>query len=378
MPKTMLDYIRESHTAVLQNIDNSEKLTRQFVDNYMECQNGRLVLVASGSSYNGAVCAKPFMEKMLGKEVTVMPPYTFVNYGFEIGKNDMVAVVSQSGGSTNSIAALKKIKELGLKTIGITGNLESDFKDYSDVLIEYGVGIETVGFVTKGVMTLALYLMLSALEIAKKLGRVSGSEYGAWLEKMRKAASTYPSVEKKTLDFIEKNKKVFTSMKQSYLIGAGPGFGIALEGALKEGETVKIPTFAYELDEFVHGPNFQLNPDYTVTFVDCDMKTHDRLLQLADATFDVTDRVFILSLFGEKQAAGGALKGKTLMLDADDIDPFVSVFTLLPYFQLVSYDVSERLNSWKGHPLFADFETKSGFKSERHIKMREEQKKAGL
>lgn len=87
-------------------------------------------------------------------------------------------VVTQSGLSTNAIEALKIIKKKQCRAICLTGNKNSDVKDVADVVIEYGVGEELVGYVTKGVSSLALFLDLFAIAYSGK------TEY---LEELKKA-----------------------------------------------------------------------------------------------------------------------------------------------------------------------------------------------
>jgi len=83
----------------------------------------------------------PFLTKYLNCDVKIISPNTFIYSESNLKDNDFAFVVSQSGCSTNSIEALKKLKELGFPAIGLTGNIESDFKEFADMIIDYGVGI---------------------------------------------------------------------------------------------------------------------------------------------------------------------------------------------------------------------------------------------
>ena len=57
-------------------------------------------------------------------------------------------------------------------------------------------------------------------------------------------------------------------MSWVYSCGAGANYGTALESALKMGETIHIPSCCYEIEEYIHGPNLQLTPQYNVIFFD--------------------------------------------------------------------------------------------------------------
>ena len=88
----------------------------------------------------------------------------------------MVVVVSQSGYSLNALDAIKVIEAKGRRCIGLTGDVNSDLGKVCDVVANYGVGRETVAYVTRGVTTLALFFMLFAVEAAVRLGIKTAAE----------------------------------------------------------------------------------------------------------------------------------------------------------------------------------------------------------
>ena len=140
--------------------------------------------------------------KYLNCDVKIVPPNSFVYHDHHLNENDLAFVVSQSGCSTNSIEALKKLKELGHLAIGLTGNINSDFKDWSDLLIDYSVGKETVGYVTKGVATLAQFLMLFALEAALAKQKISIEDYEKVMKELHEVPTRHETIQKETFDFI--------------------------------------------------------------------------------------------------------------------------------------------------------------------------------
>lgn len=364
MEKNMLDYIRETPGVLKNNIDRREELTKTFTALYLE-QGGPITVVAAGSSYNAAMCAKPFMEKILAVQVNVFQPFSYLYYD-QLPQNDgFTVVVSQSGSSTNAIDAMAEARRRTGKGIGITGCRESEMGRQADVLIEYGVEEESVGWVTKGELTLDLFLKLCALDIAEKTGRLTAREVESWLEEMRRAADCFPKLEKMTYELIRRHAKLFTSMEHAYIIGAGPGYGVALEGALKNGETIRIPAFAYEMEEFLHGPNYQLSPTHTVMMIDCDPRTHRRVMEIAEACDCVTDRIFVVSSLPSDEFTA-PLADRVLSLDAG-IDPYVSSFALLPFFQLTAYHMAEQLHRWERHPMFPPFRIKCGSKTKEYL-----------
>ena len=166
--RTMQDYIYEVPKKMRENIDRAEQLVKPLIDYIGDKEVNKITLVASGSSYNACHCAQPFMEKYLGIDVKIVAPFTFANYGYEVEDDNLVLVITQSGLSTNAIEALKKLDSMNHDTVCLTGNPENDVKDYADLVVDYGVGEELVGYVTKGVTTLCLFLMLFTCIYANK------------------------------------------------------------------------------------------------------------------------------------------------------------------------------------------------------------------
>lgn len=340
---TMKDYVIETPETVLQNIDRSKSLTQSLVEEYLSRETKRIWIVACGSSYNGSLCAQSFLTKILKKDVRVIPPFTFVNYENNFSAEDFIVVCSQSGRSTNAIEALELLKSKGHRAIGITGDIESDFKEICDLTIDWGVGIEKVGMVTKGVVTLALYFMLFAIEAAERQGILSTEEKEAWKAEMRKAMAAHKELQASAFQFIEGHKKDLLSMKGIWLISAGSNLATCVEGALKIGESVKLHASAYEVEEFLHGPVFPLNPDYTVIAIDSNDRSSKRIHQVYHAVKTVTDRAYLVT--GSQTDDPDAIS--TSIQLPEEINPlaYLAVCPLLAEF------ASEALAT-KMHPLY--------------------------
>lgn len=355
---TMLTYIKETPEQLAYNTTHSKELTQTLVDLYLQKDYQTIWIIACGSSSNGSQCAKPFMMKYLNCDVKIVPPNSFIYLENKLKDNDLAFVISQSGCSTNSIEALKKLKELGCLAVGLTGNVHSDFKDYADVVIDYGVGKETVGYVTKGVATLAQFLMLFALEAGLKKGTVTQEDYDQVMQELSEIPSRHEVIQKETWEFYEKNKKVLTSMHVSYTCGFMQAYGIATEGALKFGETIKLPSFAYEAEEYIHGPNLQITPSYTIWCIDDCAQGSERLIQIYQASRSVTDQAFAITnspVVDDDHA---------IRLPFDIHEPLLSPLYILPAFQIIAHQVSTELNSWEKHPMFKDFKKYAESKTE--------------
>lgn len=363
--ETMMTYVAESPEVMIENIGRRKELTEPLIAEYEKGNYKNIWIVASGSSYNGSYCARQFVRRYLKSEVKVVSPFTFISSEHDFTDEDFVFVVSQSGYSTNSIDALKVMREMGRTSIGITGNLASDMKEYADVLIDYGVGVETVGYVTKGVASFALFLMLFAVEAAARKGIMTEAEADGLCKEMEKAAEIHRTVQAETMKFYEENYKAFTGMANAYVCGCGANYGTALEGALKIGETVKIPSTAYESEEFLHGPNLQMTPNYTVFLIDGG-NSSDRIQTIFKACRRVTDRAFLLT-----NQAG--CTGEGILNIPFELNELITPLCYLPFFQIISYQATTALNKWKQHPLLQKMKDTAACKTENYVNQDEDE-----
>lgn len=337
---TMKDYIKQSYNICLNNLKNYEILTKQLVELYNKKKPKNIYFVASGSSYNACISALPFMQLSIDSNINVFTPFSFMCLKTNFDKLDLILVVTQSGISTNAIEVLRKLKSQNVVTVCITGNINSEIKEVSDIVIDYGVGEELVGYVTKGVTTLTLFLILFGINLSKKFH---------YLKDVEVAISCLKEVINKSEHFVEKHFKPFSSMYCCYCCGIGNSYGVALEGSLKIGETIHIPSITYEVEEYIHGPNLQLTPKYTVLFFDSNDSASERIKQIYNATKTVTDNTFIIT-------SNKVFKNdfNALYIDKNYLPEFSS-FIQLPFIQLISYFVNSSLNSSKQHPLLKEF-----------------------
>lgn len=349
---TMYDYIKEAPNVCRSNIKNYEALVKPLLEQVANKEIHAIWLIASGSSFNSCHCARIFMQKCLGCEIKIVTPFTFVYYENHVQEDDVAFVVTQSGLSTNAIEAIKKLKEMNRCAICLTGNVESDIKEYADLVIDYGVQEELVGYVTKGVTTLCLFLMLFAVAKSKQF---------EWLQELEKAIDLNEEMIEKAEKFINRHYKQFSSMNHIYFCGAGSHYGTALEGSLKAGETIHIPSCYYEIEEYIHGPNLQLTPDYNVILFDGNDVASERVKQVYLATKEVSDKTYLLS-------NNAYFKDDENVLSlSDSVSSECAPLAYLPFVQLLSHTISYDLNSSKQHPLLKNFKKIASAKTENFV-----------
>ena len=343
MEKNMLDYIKETPEVLLNIIDNSREYTKDLVEAYLKNRNDGLYIIASGSSYNGSLIAVPFIKHILNLEVKLQTPFTFENHEIEYLRNEMLMAVSQSGCSTNTLSVLKSLKEKGRYTACLVGRDDCDAKDIADLTINWKVGEEKIGFVTKGVSSLACFLMCFAAELALALGKIDLKRYEHIKDVLRKTQSIQPEIVEKTVSLFEKNKDELLDPRRVVLLSSGPSFGIITEGALKIAETSCLSAFAYEAEEFLHGPLYPSRPDDLILVCDNgDSSSSSRIVDIALALKDITKKVFILS-------NDSRLNDDHVLKTSDSTCQYSSVLYKLSFFQTLAYLMTEATNRYEPH-----------------------------
>lgn len=355
--ETMMDYILETPKAVLANLERAEELTKPLVDLYLRKDYRNIVLVASGSSCTSCNCARLYLAETLHTDVKIVTPYNFAHHDYKLlREDDFCVLVSQSGASTNGVEVLKKLKAINHESISLTGNEDCDFKDYSDYLLDWGVGIETVGYVTKGVETLTEYLMMFATYAAKAKGFIKAERVDEVKAQIAQAMDMHKEVRDQAEAFFKSHMKDMTSMSKVYVCGCGTNYGTAMEGALKVGEAVKIPSMCYELDEVLHGPALQLDPAYTVFLIDSGDETSKHAVDLYHAMSYITDHIYILTNDKSVDDAHAIRVSKPCE------EPF-TCFYYLPFFQSIAHYSADALDSWDKHPLYFEMNKRVDFRT---------------
>ena len=165
----------------------------------------------------------------------------------------------------------------------------------------------------------------------------------------------------KATNFIQLHYKEFSSMSWVYSCGAGANYGTALESALKMGETIHIPSCCYEIEEYIHGPNLQLTPQYNVIFFDGNDGASRRVEQVYKATRKVSNRAYLISNNPQLSSDDHVLSL------SDTVSSELCPLVYLPFVQLLSFIVSNDLHSIYQHPLLKEFKAIAAAKTENFV-----------
>lgn len=212
----------------------------------------KIHIVACGSAYHVGVVGKYVIEKMCRIPVEVQVASEFRYSDPIIKKNDLVIVISQSGETADTLAALKEAKNHGARILSIVNVVGSAIANASDDVIYTWAGPEIAVATTKAYSTQLAVIYLIATYMAEKLGMLTSGEYANLIAEIE-------SLPDKVAKILEAKEDVqylaskFYNCHSIFFIGRNLDYAVSMEGSLKLKEISYIHSEAYAAGELKHG-----------------------------------------------------------------------------------------------------------------------------
>ena len=212
----------------------------------------KIYIVACGSAYHTGVTAKYVFEGLarIPVEVDLASEFRYRRPIFQPGT--LVIIVSQSGETADSLAALREAKSCGVRTLGIVNVVGSSIAREADNVLYTWAGPEIAVATTKAYSTQLIAQYLLALKFAKVRNEIDDSQFQSMLYDLEKLPDQ--------IEFLLGNKEKIQHFANRYLatehvffIGRGIDYAISLEGSLKLKEISYIHSEAYAAGELKHG-----------------------------------------------------------------------------------------------------------------------------
>lgn len=213
----------------------------------------RIYIVACGSAYHVGMAGKYVFEDLARIPVEVDLASEFRYRNPIVAPNSLVIIVSQSGETADSLAALRLMKEREVPVMGIVNVVGSSIARESDYTLYTYAGPEISVATTKAYSTQLIAMYLLAIQAAKEKEMIDDERYAELLAEME----TLPSKIQKTLDDKERIQwfaSKYANARDIFFIGRGLDYAISLEGSLKMKEISYIHSEAYAAGELKHGP----------------------------------------------------------------------------------------------------------------------------
>ena len=212
----------------------------------------RIYIVACGSAYHVGMVGKYVIEELADIPVEVDLASEFRYRNPKLVKNSLVVIVSQSGETADSLAALRLAKERKIPVLGIVNVVGSSIARESDYILYTYAGPEISVATTKAYSTQLIAMYLLAIQAAKVKDVIAEERYAALIEEL----GTLPEKIQKTLDDKERIQwfaSKYANAKDVFFIGRGIDYAISMEGSLKMKEVSYVHTEAYAAGELKHG-----------------------------------------------------------------------------------------------------------------------------
>ena len=245
-PKAVKDTINaiiKDGKVSLENISLTEEEIRDLRD---------INIVACGSAYHVGITLQYVIEDLTRIPVRVELGSEFRYRNPILSDNTLVIVISQSGETADSLAALREAKERGARTLGIVNVIGSSIAREAENVLYTLAGPEIAVATTKAYSTQLVAGYLLAIEIGRVRGNISEEQYSAFIADIEKLPGQIEGL-------LEEQERIqwfaskFSNAHDVFFIGRGVDYAICLEGSLKRKEISDVHSEAYAAGELKHG-----------------------------------------------------------------------------------------------------------------------------
>ena len=298
----------------------------------------RVYVVACGSAYYVGCVGKYVMETLCRVPVEPMLASEFRYCEPLCDENTLVLIISQSGETADTLAALREARVRGAKTLAVVNVVGSSISREADDVIYTWAGPEIAVATTKAYSTQLAILYQLSMYMAEQLGTMKKAEYDEMLRALQKLPEQIKTILRPELvEQIRDQAAMFHYVEDSYFIGRHVDNATCLEGSLKLKEIAYIHSEAYAAGELKHGPISLIEEGTLVVAVATNPRLFDKTMSNVKETKARGASVLAVTTeeFAEKileTADQAIIIPKTLPL----LQPSLSVIPL----QLFSYYVS--------------------------------------
>ena len=337
MFKEIMEQPEALRRAIFPRLQDGEVVLPDFSLSDAFIQNiDRLYVVACGSSYHVGMVGKYNLERLLRLPVEVTLASEFRYMEPIVTERTLVVVLSQSGETLDTMAALREAKKLGGKILSIVNVMGSSIARESDEVLYTWAGPEIAVATTKAYSTQLAVLDLLGLYLARRLGTVTQERYHRLVQELLVLPSKLERVLEKR-EAIQYYASQYFNHDSIFYIGRNVDYALGLEGSLKLKEISYIHSEAYASGELKHG-TISLIEDGTLVVA---VATYAKLFEKAMSNVvEVKSRgadVLALTTEGHVEEMGKVANGLFAIPDTDEL--FLPSLGVAP-LQLLAYYIA--------------------------------------
>lgn len=271
-PKALRDTILPRLTSSGTNVGEETGLTGEYL-----AKVKRMHIVACGTAYHAGLVGKKWLETLARIPVEVDVASEFRYRDPLLDPDDMVVIISQSGETADTIAALREARRKGCKVFAVTNVLGSAVSREGDFVLHTWAGPEIAVASTKAYTTQLAALALLAVEVGLARGVLRPAEASAILHELERIPALVQEVIAQS-ERLEGIARRVAQKENAFFIGRGLDFSVALEGALKLKEISYIHAEAYAAGELKHGTLALITPGTPVISLFTQPALQDKML----------------------------------------------------------------------------------------------------
>ena len=212
----------------------------------------KIFIVACGTAYHAGIVGKYYLENLarIPVEVDIASEFRYRNP--LVDANCLTIVISQSGETIDTLAALKEANRLGSRTLAVTNVVGSSIAREADQVVYTYAGPEIAVASTKAYTTQLLIMLMLAVYVGRLRGTLDGNKADALAKGLHKVPEQLHDM-LENVDQIKVFARHYGSSLDAFFLGRSLDYAVALEGALKLKEISYIHAEAYAAGELKHG-----------------------------------------------------------------------------------------------------------------------------
>jgi glucosamine--fructose-6-phosphate aminotransferase (isomerizing) len=292
----------------------------------------RLVIVACGTAYYAALCGKYILEHYTSIPVEVDLGSEFRYRPIKLSPGTTVLAVSQSGETADTLASVRKAKELGCRVISIVNVVGSTLTRESDGVIYTQAGPEISVASTKAYLTqLAAFYLLSV-----HLGRIRGEMTHRAASRLLSELVKIPEKIQWILDHQDSIKacaRKYHTYRSFFYLGRGFNYPTALEGALKNKEITYCHAEGYPAGEMKHGPIALIDESFPVVCICTKGNVYEKMISNVKEIEARHGKIIAITNPGDKMVGKLAQDIIEVPSTLEELSPLINVVPL----QLLAY-----------------------------------------
>ena len=337
MTKEMYEQPKGVEDTLLRRLDENGriklddiKITKEDLDKI-----NKVYIVACGTAYHAGLVGKYAIEKFAKIPVIADIASEFRYSDPFVDENTLIIIVSQSGETADTLAALRDAKAKGARVLSITNVVGSSIARESDDIFYTWAGPEIAVASTKAYTTQLTAFYMIALNLAMTKGSITEEEYFDGIEQLRKI----PAQVEKVLECNELVGQIAEEIKEAndiFYLGRGVDYSLAMEGALKIKEISYVHAEAFAAGELKHGSIALIDKGTPVVAIATQNQLFEKMVSNMQEVRARGARVIAITQEGNTEVEKSA--DRVIYIPQVD-DMFASITAVVP-MQLLAYHAS--------------------------------------